>query len=562
MSNLDQETFNALIDLLSPLMLTERQRVTLIARAFPEFSRLQTSLDYSGSARDFATLLVDRLVTYGKVHEKTALWVLLETCREEVGADKQKHIDTLRNRLNPVVGVTRSLHTADDAAQTTIQVVIQGQIERIRDAVLGALSHSLGLLQPQLRVLDVRSKGATAGVLDLALSPETAQTFYEVFAPYQTDTLFMLIGENPLPNYVAARLLLKPGGKLYLVHTPGTQDVAQSLRRVLDMPHTLLPIKRLNVGELDQVLKKGLGMAAGTIGLHYTGGTKIMAAHAYQAVKAERGFDAVYSYLDAESSQLVIEPGKDEVPAGPVRVLDYLDITLEQIMAMHGEPAPAAFQSEPRLSAPASEIARSAGVLAWQGYCATADLKRWDGRAWRDIRDELVDADIPAKIIDRLEAALHPAQPVYLDDMAEAAGLGYDRDDVIAWLRQGWLVDWTLTRVKAGGYPYHARNLGMEDSDFAIDVALMHSYKLVALCCAATPTFEEAKARFLDTYVHARRLGGDDVCVGLVCLADDVDLWQTRLQRRWDTRGDRMRVFGQEALADLTSALQDWLEHI
>ena len=36
----------------------------------------------------------------------------------------------------------------------------------------------------------------------------------------QSEHLFLLIGKNPLPNWVAARLLLRDEGRLYLVHSP------------------------------------------------------------------------------------------------------------------------------------------------------------------------------------------------------------------------------------------------------------------------------------------------------------------------------------------------------
>jgi len=59
---------------------------------------------------------------------------------------------------------------------------------------------------------------------------------------HQVDRLFLLIGENPLPNYVAARTLLKDGGKAYLVDTTGTNPTApgkegpsQRLRAILNM---------------------------------------------------------------------------------------------------------------------------------------------------------------------------------------------------------------------------------------------------------------------------------------------------------------------------------------
>jgi hypothetical protein len=39
---------------------------------------------------------------------------------------------------------------------------------------------------------------------------------------YKVNHLFVLVGENPLPNYVAARTLLHDGGKVYLVFTNNT----------------------------------------------------------------------------------------------------------------------------------------------------------------------------------------------------------------------------------------------------------------------------------------------------------------------------------------------------
>jgi hypothetical protein len=54
------------------------------------------------------------------------------------------------------------------------------------------------------------------------------------FSDYTVDHFFLLIGENPLPNYVAARLLLASGGTPYLVHTNGTDKLAKRLQTILN----------------------------------------------------------------------------------------------------------------------------------------------------------------------------------------------------------------------------------------------------------------------------------------------------------------------------------------
>ncbi|MFN5863521.1 MAG: hypothetical protein ACK451_16365, partial [Pseudanabaena sp.] len=43
------------------------------------------------------------------------------------------------------------------------------------------------------------------------------------FDKYKVQHLFLLIGTNPLPNYIAARQLLTDGGTAYLVYTSETK---------------------------------------------------------------------------------------------------------------------------------------------------------------------------------------------------------------------------------------------------------------------------------------------------------------------------------------------------
>ncbi|MGB7059296.1 MAG: hypothetical protein WBD58_16455, partial [Geitlerinemataceae cyanobacterium] len=113
------------------------------------------------------------------------------------------------------------------------------------------------------------------------------------FDSHRVDNLFLLVGENPLPNYVAARLLLKKGGTPYLVYTTDTEKQADRLQtRLSNESMGLNSAQRvpLNDYEADAYhIKKAVcdrleTIENGTIGLNYTGGTKAMAVHAYRAV--------------------------------------------------------------------------------------------------------------------------------------------------------------------------------------------------------------------------------------------------------------------------------------
>ena len=59
------------------------------------------------------------------------------------------------------------------------------------------------------------------------------------YGPYQCDHLFLLIGANPLPNYVAARLLTRPGGQLHLLASSRAGQVGGTVRVVESILHQL-----------------------------------------------------------------------------------------------------------------------------------------------------------------------------------------------------------------------------------------------------------------------------------------------------------------------------------
>ena len=131
---------------------------------------------------------------------------------------------------------------------------------------------------------------------------------------HQVDHMFLLVGENPLPNYVAARLMLKQGGTPYLVHTTDTQKEAKRLEIILsDQGIKTTQLVSLNDYESDAyhiretIRPKLEAIKDGKIGLYYTGGTKAMAVHAYRTVVSKQHPDTVFSYLDPRKLEMCID---------------------------------------------------------------------------------------------------------------------------------------------------------------------------------------------------------------------------------------------------------------
>ncbi len=60
-----------------------------------------------------------------------------------------------------------------------------------------------------------------------------AMTTTAALDDWRTQHLFLLIGGNPLPNYVAGSLLLSTEGTLHLVHSPDTREMADRIGKRL-----------------------------------------------------------------------------------------------------------------------------------------------------------------------------------------------------------------------------------------------------------------------------------------------------------------------------------------
>lgn len=389
---------------------------------------------------------------------------------------------------------------------------------------------------------------------------------------YKADHLFLLIGRNPLPNYVAAKLLLKPGGTLYLVHSQGPQgtgEVAQRLaKHFRHHPLQLVPVfledtKALR-SKIEEHLKR-IGM--GTIGLNYTGGTKVMAIHSYRAIEQfcqKRGSKPIYSYLDANSLELVIEPQPTEL-SWRGQVVQDVEVPLKTLLDIHGIGLKGTLQTEPQHPELSRALAQmhgsSGGIKAWQE--SRKVLKGGDRRLWEEIKAKILGAGTSLEVVQHLERVLKvtDSQQVNLRRAAKQAGLKSPRELGI-WVDGTWLENWALTCVKELGYEHRARSVeGFRPVQFEIDVAVMRGYQLFALSCSVTIDPKKAKQKLLEIYARARQIGGDEVRLGVVCPIEDTDKLKQQIAQAVGT-ANRVGVFGRRHLPELKKHLKQWFESV
>ena len=173
-----------------------------------------------------------------------------------------------------------------------------------------------------------------------------------------TDHLILLVGGNPLPDLVCARLLVKPEGKVWLLHSdgadgdPSTQAAAGRLQRQLTIDRPALqvslePISSSNSLEIEdrlQIILECIDEKGGSVGLNYTGGTKPMSVHTYRCVEKyfSKNTRPVYSYLDPRRLALRIDRRGAEITqktyplSGNPDLFGQVQVDLKDLAALHG----------------------------------------------------------------------------------------------------------------------------------------------------------------------------------------------------------------------------------
>jgi hypothetical protein len=375
---------------------------------------------------------------------------------------------------------------------------------------------------------------------------------------YKTDCLFLLVGTNPLPNYVASLLLVNDGGKVILLHSRGTGIFAKNIEKAIRDKKVPVTIEMWEIDESDgvriiQKLKKEILPflnAPSSVGLNYTGGTKSMAVHAYRALEnyaCEKEIPAIFSYLDARTLSIVFifsdgSPSKREPVRGKVK------ISIEELLALHGYRI-VSKEKNPFFPAQAKKLVHLYYHLYYQK---------------NRFREEM----------EREFLASFDKGYTSLNEVAD--GEKKDRGRVRDWIaRNQWLEDYVFWSVQEIAECVGIHDLAWEikpmstsasgsegnlqQRDFEVDIVAMRGYQLYAISCTTLTKKSECKKKLFEAYIRASQMGGDEARAGLVCCFDDPLLVRREVEEDWFAEG-RVQVFGREDLIDLPEKLRDWFE--
>lgn len=188
--------------------------------------------------------------------------------------------------------------------------------------------------------------------------------------------LILLVGGNPLPNAVAGRLLVEAGGRVTLVHSAETSDIAKDIKKWFAKYNIAtnkpVEVEEANPHNIHTEVQTLIDEKEST-GLHYTGGTKAMAVHAHRAFRDILGKSAekTSSYLDSRTLHIVFDDGRrydaiDCLPE-PFTVQDLIDLHASLRLNPCNLPLTEAWLPNTALAlAKAGKIVRKGGRKRWE----------------------------------------------------------------------------------------------------------------------------------------------------------------------------------------------------
>lgn len=414
------------------------------------------------------------------------------------------------------------------------------------------------------------------------------------FDCHKVDYLFLLIGENPLPNYVAAKLLLKPKGILYLVHTgdekTGTYKQARRLQDVLSKESSnFQSIELISLGEYDsdafhiQDIIRQYFPNNGQVGLNYTGGTKAMAVHAYRAVFNKYSNNAVFSYLNPRRLEMCIDQENGDYIA--IRVTpELLKVKLTTLFELHDlQTKPSSPTTQlPQLPHLATTLAqvfheqnKLENWLSWYHnvFSHQAKKQKPNGQLG-DWKSKTALSGLSVSCVNLLpEVVASFAQENILDnngnlslELVQKLDLFSELKYFCKWLDGVWLEHYVLEQIKSirkkspiadYGLNFDVPLLGTADG-FQFDVAFIIGYQLFAISCSTTFKRELCKTKLFEAYLRVQQMGGSEARVALVCCSSEPDSLMAELGTLLSY--PQVAVFGQNSFPTLATEIFQWIQ--
>lgn len=372
------------------------------------------------------------------------------------------------------------------------------------------------------------------------------------------DKLILLIGSNPLPNFIVP-LMLKPK-QIRGYFSQQTKDVWGRLKMEL--------MKKLSLSEkaFDGVqlansndpleMERNLGETADWH-LNYTGGTKTMSAHYFKLFLEQNGGDkSKVSYLDDhDPKDACLRFGNGRTEA----IL--IDLDVESLAAIHGFNV----KAENSVERPTDDQIRMIADFLVKNPEKAKDYYEafnWENADNPKVSNGESKSQKRAEIKKSQLAAIQ-SEGFLFPELADKWELHDFRKKWCKILSGNWLEMWIESLLKPHFQKPGSLRSGQrfvlpadEKRDcFELDVVILKQHRLFTISCTTDAQTGQCKSKAFEITFRTRQLGGDLARPALACFLGNTkcnEEIKKRLSSGWDSP-IKIEVWGIETL-------QNWLE--
>ena len=381
------------------------------------------------------------------------------------------------------------------------------------------------------------------------------------------EDLVLLVGGNPMPNYITA-MFLKPR-TVHLLYTTGedsTRPVADRLAEALkaDMPELEVKYGDLCSKSKPQAIMADYARARipDTAHLNVTGGTKAMAVFVHQAWLEQTGGRGGCSYLDG-SRDVLFDSNGCEYPIRDVH------LTIEGITQMHGIQV---FKSGYRSSnAPTDDDALAVLDIALTTGAGIKEIKKIHKAVAATVASKKGSSGVYAYRLEKQDLQF----PGRLAGIITRTGVHRQEaewrelvDDWAGFLVGHWLehaMDYFLRKSECATQSVNSLSgLRPHNRLFEVDVMATRGHRSLVVSCKANNSSNDAKLRSFEVAVRGPQIGGDLTRTAFVGLLGDEALQELRKDHAavWGDNRTTTRLFGLSHLREWRSgcydSLKDW----
>lgn len=402
------------------------------------------------------------------------------------------------------------------------------------------------------------------------------------------DSLILLIGTNPVPNFVVSDFFLRRNPELKNIifiyseevseKQSGTKSYVENLRRVIKSRHqkalSFINVPLYDISDakqirrdLDERLQPRISSAS-SIHFNYTGGTKAMGIHVYRWLE-KYSKDHVktisYSYLDARTFEII----DDDEGRIQLDLRKEVKINTEELINLHGFT---------RITVPSKDHEKfNSAIYKFREIIENSSLNDYFAKYKREyFCKKGTNHELARKLseLDMEKLKNYRAEGAFLEvvlSMPEGYRLFNDKGEFTSPQSNEHLKEALkfIDGLWLEQYVYHALKSKLTDDNitlklnleitknnwgpnrFELDVVLINGYQLTGISCTTDSSKSRCKGKGFEIFMRTRQIGGEEARAVLVCRTDENKTTQLQEELEIDTGGKKnILVLGESDLKE------------